>query len=119
MERVRKCIVCGKPIEGHALKYCKACRKEAYKERSRLRKRETYQERPKAGYLTLGIYILKQAIHDYPIQKYHKEVVSFLKSDRCYAITGVSGEKVLRILEREHAKKIKRVTPQEETHRKP
>lgn len=99
MERIRTCVLCGARIEGHAQRYCKACRLKVYKTKKRQR-----DERPKAGYRSLAKHILIQAIDDYPLALYQQEVAEFLRSKRCYAITGFSGTDILKALERIYAK---------------
>ena len=107
MERL-KCVICGKEIEDHGRRYCKACRKEAYKASSRKWKEKQYHIIPEVGYESLASAILQQACRDYGVAEYHAEVVRFFKSNRCQTITGADGTDVLSKLEKKYAGKTKR-----------
>lgn len=110
MEKL-KCVICGKDIEDHGRRYCRTCRKEAYKAE---RNGEQYNIRPLNGYDSLAVAILQQACRDYGRAEYHAEVVRFFKGSRCQTITGADGQDVLSKLEKKYARETKRVSVSQE-----
>lgn len=115
MEKIRKCIICGKIIEDHGKKYCRKCRQEAYKASSRNWKKKQYHIIPEAGYESLARAIIQQACRDFRIAEYHDEVVKFLKGRRCFELTGVDGQSLLNGLEKRSVRRTKRTSLSEKT----
>lgn len=99
----------------HGRKFCKACRKEAYKLSHKSWKERQYQIIPREGYKSLATEIIRQACRDYYDKDYHDEVVRFFRGNRPIELTGVDGRNILLVLERVSVRSIKRIANAEAT----
>lgn len=106
-----KCTICGKEIEDHGIRFCRSCRKKEHKRKYT----KHYDPKPKAGYHSLAVAIVRQACKDWNTERLRADCEKFLKSKWGYTLSGVPGDNIIKVLERHSVRKNEGASRQTET----